>query len=131
MHGHQEPVHHQIDAALADRVATNRQRLMSIVKTVLLCGRQNITLIGHGSAKQTESDSHVNRGNFRTLLEFGIDAGDRDLGRHISTAPTNATYTSATIQNGLINIIGDLIRLQILERVRESKFYSVIADEVT
>ncbi len=40
-------------------------------------------------------------------------------------------YTSATIQDELINIIGDLICMQILECVRESKFYSVTADEVT
>ena len=35
------------------------------------------------------------------------------------------------IQNELINIIGDLIHEQILDHVRESKLYSVIADEVT
>ncbi len=70
----------------------------------------------------------MNLGNFRALLEFRIDAGDRDLGHHISTAPKNATYTSATI---LINIIGVHIHLQIVECVRESKFYSVIADEVS
>ncbi len=131
MLGHQGPVHHQIDAALADRVAANRQRLVPIVKTVLVCGRQNIVLRGHDSAKQTEADSHVNRGKFRALLEFRIDASDRDLGHHISTAPTNTKYTSATIQDELINIIGDLICMQILECARESKFYSVIADEVT
>ncbi len=73
----------------------------------------------------------MNRGNFRALLEFRIDAGDHDLGHHISTAPTNVMYTSATIQDELINIIGDLICMQILECVRESKFYSVTADEVT
>ncbi len=49
MYGHQEPVHHQIDAALAGRVAANTQRLVPIVKTVLLCGRQNIALTGHDS----------------------------------------------------------------------------------
>ncbi len=115
MHGQQEPVYHQIDTVLADRVAANKQRLGPIVKTVLLCDRQNIALRGHDSAKQTEANSHVNSGNFRALLEFRIDAGDCDLGHLISTAPKNATYTSTTIQNELINIIGDFIHLQILE----------------
>lgn len=100
------------------RVAANRQRLVSIVKTLLLCGRQNFALRGHlDSSKQTEADPCVNHGNFRALLEFRIDAGDSDLAHHLATAPRNAKYTSATIQNKLINIIGDLIREQILDCV--------------
>ncbi|KAG1663081.1 Round spermatid basic protein 1-like protein [Nymphon striatum] len=43
-----------------------------------------------------------------------------DLAHQMATAPINAAYTSATMQNELINIIGDLIREQILGRVRES-----------
>ena len=55
MQGQQEPVHQQIDTALAERVAANRQRLVPIVKTVLFCGRQNIALRGHlDSDKQTK-----------------------------------------------------------------------------
>ena len=132
MQGQREPVHHQINAALADRVAANRQRLVPIVKTVLLCGRQNFALRSpHDSAKQTKADPGINHGNFRALLEFRIDAGDSHLKDHLSTAPANATYTSARIQNELINIIGDLIREQIIDRVTDSRFYSVIADEVT
>lgn len=129
MQGHQEPVHHQINTALAERATANRQRLVPIVKTVLFCGRQNISLRGHlDSDKQTKANPSVNHGNFRALLKFRVDAGEYN---HMGTAPGNATYTSATIQNELIEIIGDLIREQILDRVRESKFYPVIADEVT
>ncbi len=71
MQGQQEPVHHQIDAALPERFTANIQRLVPIVKTVLFCGRQNIALRGHlDSGKQTKATPSVNHGNFRALLEF-------------------------------------------------------------
>ena len=40
-------------------------------------------------------------------------------------------YTSKEIQNQIIEICGDTIRNKILERIRATRFYSVIADEAT
>ncbi len=132
MQSQQKAVHHQINAAMAERVNTNRQRPVPIVKTVLFCGRQNIALRGHlDSDKQTHYNASVDHANFRALLEFHVDADESDLVYHMATVTQNATYTSATIQNELINIIGDLISEQILDCVRDSMFYSVIANEVT
>ena len=36
-----------MNQAMADRVASNRQKLPSIIKTIMFCGRQNIALRGH------------------------------------------------------------------------------------
>jgi len=44
-------------------------------------------------------------------------------------APKNAIYTSKTIQEQLISIIGEQIHNEILEEVRSAQYYSVIADE--
>lgn len=132
MQGQQEPVNQQIDRALADRVTANRRKLIPIIKTILLCGHQNIPLRGHNdSATQAEVDPSANHGNFWALLDFRIDAGDSDLADHLATAPRNSRYTSADIQNQLVTVIGDLIRGKILNKVRETKYFTVIADEVT
>ena len=40
-------------------------------------------------------------------------------------------YTSKTIQNYLIEVIGKCICKDIIEEVKRSKYYTVIADEVT
>lgn len=40
-------------------------------------------------------------------------------------------YTSKTIQNELVSVIGDKIRSSIVSEVKEAKFYSIIANEVT
>ena len=77
-------------------------KLESIIKTIVLCGRQNIALRGHrDSALDIERDvaGMDNHGNFVALLNFRIEAGDTILQEHMSTAAHNAMYTSNTIQN--------------------------------
>ena len=72
----------RLNQALAERVAINRQKLASIIRTVILCGRQNFALRGHrDNAADVErdvlgSDYH---GNFLALLNFRIEAGDTVL----------------------------------------------------
>ncbi len=56
---------------------------------------------------------------------------DDVLRTHLQLAPKNARYTSKTIQNELIDIVGKSIRFDILSEVKKAKFYSPIADEVT
>ena len=69
MSGKQPPVYQQTNIALANRVAANKKRLVSIVKTVLLCGRQTFALKGHDdSTKTTEAQPTSNPGNFKALL---------------------------------------------------------------
>ena len=45
-----------------------------------------------------------NHGNVWALLKFRIDSCDIVLQEHLTTAARNATYTSSTIQNQLIDI---------------------------
>ena len=89
-------------------------------------------LRGHdNSTKTIEAQPTSNLGNFKALLQFRVDAGDKDLEFHMKTAPKNTTCCSATIQNEIIDVISTLIREHIVERVKKCRFYSVIADEVT
>ncbi len=68
-------------------------------------------------------------GNFIELVRFRAEI-DEVLRTHLQLAPKNACYTSKTIQNELIDIIGKRIRFDILSGVKKAKFYSVIADEI-
>ena len=69
---------------MADQIASNRQILASIIKTILFCGRQNIALRRHrDSAIALERDTFENYGNFWALLQFRIDAGDKILQEHL------------------------------------------------
>ena len=132
---HQQPdIRSQLNQAMADKIASNMQKLSSIFKTIELCGRQYISLRGHrDNATDIEKDPSLfeNHGNFRALLKFRVDAGDSILSEHLVTAPRNATYTSSNIQNQVIDIFADQIRQNIISRVKKVGWYSVVADEVT
>ena len=100
----------------------------------MFCGRQNIALRGHrddATDIERDVDDLENHGNFRALLNFRVDAGDNVLAEHLATAPRNATYTSKTIQNQMINIIADQVRSKIVGNIKAAKWYTVISDEVT
>ena len=122
----------RINQTISDRIYSNRQKLASIIKTILLCGRQNIALLGHrDSATDLEADTLGNHGNFWALLEFRIDAGDTILQEHLKASPQNATYTSSVIQNQIIDVISNHIKCKLLDKVKIAKWFTVIADEVT
>ena len=46
MSGQQPVIQQRMSKSLAERILTNRQKLSSIMKTILFCGRQNIALRG-------------------------------------------------------------------------------------
>ncbi len=137
MSSRQESVVVQLRSELRDTIQKNRQKLHSIVETIVLCGRQNLALRGHhdsGTDVEGVQSASRNHGNFRALLDFRVSAGDTTLGEHLEKAgrnATNATYTSPDIQNQIISILGDQIGEKILRKVRSSACYTVIADEVT
>lgn len=104
----------------------------SLLKVVFLLGKQGLAFRGHRDDKiDWEERSHEtgNLGNFIELVCFRAET-DSVLRRHLDHAPRNAQYTSKTIQNELISVIGDHIRSEILSEIREAKFYSIMADEV-
>ena len=133
MNGSQNSIPVQLSNIAKDLVASNRKKLRSIIKTIILCGRQNIPL--HGSRDTTidlERHACENYGNFWALLQLRVAAGDLALKEHLATAPKNATYMSPDIQSQVIGIIGDHILEKILSRVRKAQFFfTLIADEVT
>ena len=117
---------------IQQRIENNQKVLESLFRIVLLCGKQGIPLRGHrdDNVSWFEEDDGNNVGNFIELVRFRAETDDI-LCKHLKNAPKNAQYTSKTIQNEMIDVIGTQIRNNILSEVRKAKYYSVIADEVT
>ena len=84
----------------------------------------------HVNWAELEEDSSLNQGNFIKLVHFWAET-DHVLSSHLQNSLANAWYTSKTIQNDLIELIGKCIRKDIIEEVKRSKYYTIIADEVT
>ena len=125
-------IDHQLNWERSKRVPENQTKLPTIAAMVIFCGRQGIALRGHpddGHVVQTETS--VNLGNFQALLQVCIDTGDTVLKEHLRLASHNAMYTSIEIQNGIIGVHSDIIWKNVLQRIRNAQFFSVIADEAT
>lgn len=120
------PVHHQLDAAQVMLIKGNRAKIASILKTIIFCGKQNISLRGH----RDDSKHYDNTSNTK-LLDFRVDSGDKVLENHLNDCKKNATYRSKTIQNELINCCSDYITEHLVDDIKLSGFFSIIADEAT
>lgn len=134
MEGKSESVSVMIDSKLKQQVDKNRERLLPIVKTIILCGRQNFALRGHrddGQVLLENSSTEKGEGNFRALLRFRVDAGDKNLEEHLRNAPKNATFVSKTTQNTIIECCGSIITDKIVAKVKRGRYFSILVDETT
>ncbi|CAG9840517.1 unnamed protein product [Diabrotica balteata] len=110
----------------------NRERLCAIVDTILFCGRQELPLRGNQDSGEIGIiDPLYNDGNFRALLRFRAQADDEVLKNHLISQSNHsrAMYTSSVIQNEIIDLCGNAIQEQIINRVKQSGFFAVLADE--
>ena len=107
MKNEQPSIRRHLSEGLAQQIATNRQKLRSIVETIVLCGRQNMSLRGHrDSMMDVEHTPDAQHGNFWALLQFRVAAGDTVLRDHLAKSSRNAMYTSSRIQNQILDILG-------------------------
>ena len=51
----------QMHQAMADKIAANREKLTSIIKTIVLCGCQNTVLRGHQDSATDLGDGHIKK----------------------------------------------------------------------
>ncbi|XP_060845680.1 zinc finger MYM-type protein 1-like [Rhopalosiphum padi] len=130
-----------IDVVLSDHMSQivehNRKRLIPIIKTILFCAQNNLALRGHrelGSLSECDVRKEClsgKQGLLRALLSFRIEFGDKDLESHFDTAAKNCTMISPTIQNEIMETIGDITKDKIVNRIKASKYYSILCDETT
>lgn len=112
----------------------NCKRLIPIVKTIIFCAQNNLTLRGHreiGSMKDNDIRVSGEQGIVRALLSYRIKCDDSDLLTHLETSNKNCTMISPTIQNEIIESIRIVIQNKIVERGKTAKFYSILCDETT
>ena len=99
----------------------NMHILKSVIDAVLLCGKQNISLRGHRDAF-FKDDSASNKGDFLAILQL-MASNDSVLQAHLNSCLGNASYTSKTIQNEIIEIIGDQIRACMTECLNQDNAF--------
>ena len=114
-----------LDNARKEQVTRNTEVIKSPLKCIAFCGKQGLSLRGHRDDSTTsDSDNH---GNFIELVRF-MTENDDVLRKYLETAPRNALYTSKTIQNEMISVLGDAIQDKLIDEMQNA---SILADEVT
>ncbi|CAG9822034.1 unnamed protein product [Phaedon cochleariae] len=134
MEGTEDDIVSRMNAAQKAVIEENKKKLIPIIKTVMLCGIQNIPLRGHRDDGKLFDEINKDKsaeGNFRALLKFRIDAGDKELQSHVESCGKNASYVSKTIQNELIQCCGEVIVKKIVSKIKTAKYFTIIADETT
>lgn len=115
-------------STLRARITENKHILRQIVRAILFLAKQGMAFRGDVE----DVSSNKNPGNFLALLAM-LAENDSILHGHLhEPRARNVTYLSPRSQNEIINVIGyDLIRAKIISEVKEARFYSVLADEVS
>ena len=109
-----------LNTARKEQVSRNTKVIKSLLKCATFCGKQGISLHGHRD-DSTASES-VNTGNFIQLVQFRAE-NDDVLRTYLETAPRNALYTSKTIQNEMISVLGSAIQDKLIQEVKAAKFF--------
>ena len=133
--GQVEEIDLMIDRNCKKEVEENRKRLAPIIDTVILLGRLGLAFRGHRDDSQFHPNvgeySSGGVGNFVEVLNYRVRGGDLVLENHLRTCSKNASCISKTSQNELINCCGNYIKDILVKEIKESRFFSVLADEAS
>lgn len=111
----------QLQTASVAEISERREYLCRIVSVTAFLAKQGISFRGH-----SEMDDSSNQGNFLECMQL-LQKFDPFLQRY--KAPANTTYLSPSSQNELIGCCSTEVTAQIIQEVKESKMYAVMADE--
>ncbi|KAK3914194.1 52 kDa repressor of the inhibitor of the protein kinase [Frankliniella fusca] len=105
--------------------------IKKIIETIVLCGRQNITLRGHRDSGRLTIDAppDLNDGNLRSLLRFRAQVGDEVLKRKLLENKSKLKYISPQHQNEFIRFCGEEIQEIIRTTVLAARFFAIMFDE--
>ncbi|KAF2884201.1 hypothetical protein ILUMI_21983 [Ignelater luminosus] len=100
----------------------NRKVLGRLIQAVVLLSKQELPFRGH-----REDNNSINRGNYLELLHYTAQGG-QFIKDHLTSSST-FKGTSSDIQNELIETVKCVLDERITNKLEESLFVSVQADE--
>ncbi|KAG7483618.1 hypothetical protein MATL_G00040360 [Megalops atlanticus] len=105
-----------------------RDYLKSLFEVLVVIGKQNIPLNGH--AEEEKKSESFTPSNFQALLEYRINAGDEVLRKRFEMTAVNTEYCSPAQQKQMLEVCESCIREELLQEIRECRFFSLVTDEV-
>lgn len=111
------------------QIAENREIVKIIFEALLYLARQNNAFRGHD-----EHWSSSNQGNFLELVKL-LGKYNPLLSAHLSKIQSvqknRLTFLSNVSQNNMLSVMGEMVREEILKRVKQAGVFSIIIDTTT
>ncbi|XP_068601673.1 THAP domain containing 12b [Brachionichthys hirsutus] len=114
-----------IEPQLSTEERTFREHLRSLFEILVTVAKQRIPLVAE---QASESDGASN--NFQALIDYRMNAGDEALQKRFKATAVNAEYVSAVQLGQLLDICENTVREEMLMEVRESRFFSLVTDDL-
>ena len=120
-------------------ILDNRHYIKSVAQVVAICAVQDLPFRGHREGRIVDDEGNAidhgfncgfrNRGNFLEILgSFAVhdDIVRKKLRAHGSL---NAQYTHHSVQNEILGLLALAVRKDILDTLKDSKYFSLLCDE--
>ncbi|KAL4085046.1 hypothetical protein QTP88_027884 [Uroleucon formosanum] len=123
-------VHDKLNIASKKQKEDNRKIILPVIKFVILCGRQGISIRGHQDYGSLELNKPTeNDGYFRAILRFYINATGISGDNSSKNCKKNDQYISWKIQNQIVDACYTAVSKKIFNKINVCKYFSIIADE--
>jgi hypothetical protein len=109
----------------AKQVNENRHYVKTVAEVLLLTASQNIAQRGH---RETNAAVGENPGNFKKILKL-VTKNDKTISERFCDGSLASRYTSKDIQNEILATLGDMVRDQIMEEIKQAGYFSILVDE--
>ena len=116
-------IRQMVNTQYMEQVRQNRHYIKTIGEIILHTASQNIAQRGH-----KETDDVANPGNVLKILKYTAKR-DPIIAERLIDGPQNEKYTSAAIQNEVIDVFAHMVLDDIVECVKYSSYFSIEADE--
>ncbi|ROK74135.1 52 kDa repressor of the inhibitor of the protein kinase [Anabarilius grahami] len=110
-----------------------REFLRSSFEVMVLIGRQNFPFSCNAredEIRSKEKERLFSTGTFQALIENRINAGDEFLQRRFEAVAVNEDYCPAVQQRQMLEVCERCVREEILQQVRECRFFSIVTGEL-
>lgn len=104
------------------QIEENRTYIKTVAEVLMLTATQNISQRGHRETADAD-----NKGHFLEILNL-IGNHDPTVKKKLA-GPQNAKYTSHHIQNEILDTLAEMVRVSIINEVKESEVFAIMADE--
>lgn len=118
-------IDNSIQTALKYEVNKWKHILKTVLKCIIFCAENNLSLRGHsGDINKEDCGIFLNLIKFVSQYDDGIkNAIDSHVKNHVN-------YLSPKIQNEFIELLATEIRRIIIQEIQEAKYFSIVCDSI-